>query len=129
MFLLDGMTRDRQTGLVEDKRLKTVDVPWGKVNEMKRTGPDRSAAFRRLVGNREPPQLQGLIESMGRQPQKEFMADLAQEYREQEVQRERADSNASLDRQPEREDYQPERESSASKESDLGDKDYLNVSI
>ena len=77
---LDGLSRDPNTHTIDEDKLNELDVPWGKIEAMKRKAPTQNADFRRLVGDKSPQQLLDLMEHMSRDSQPVFMGNLAAEY-------------------------------------------------
>lgn len=77
-LMLDFMTRDKATNQIDQAKLLTENVPYGKIEEMKQSGPGNNPMFRKMVGSISGQQAAELMEDMAEKGQGEFMGDLMQ---------------------------------------------------
>ena len=75
-LLLDGKTRDKQTGEIDESKLLN-DVPYGSIETMKQMGPENNATFNELVGGVDPMTMQTIMENLNQDDQKDFITSLA----------------------------------------------------
>ncbi len=85
-LMLDFMTRDKATNQIDQTKLLSENVPYGKIEEMKRCGPGNNPMFKKMIGSISGQQAAELMEDMAEKGQGEFMGDLMQRKVRNELQ-------------------------------------------
>ncbi|MBR0131048.1 MAG: hypothetical protein IJM08_07070, partial [Firmicutes bacterium] len=99
-LLLDGKTRNKQTGEI-DEELLLNEVPYGEIENMKLKGPESNKAFEELVGGVDQEQMQTIMDNLSDGDQKEFITSLANQKLENEKLRTGDDFSETQDLQSE----------------------------
>ena len=66
-LMLDFMTRDKATNQIDQTKLLSENVPYGKIEEMKRCGPGNNPMFKKMIGSISGQQAAELMEDMAEQ--------------------------------------------------------------
>ena len=78
-FLLDGVSRSGKGATVDEGKLNNMDVPWDKVEQLKKNGPNSNKTFQTLMKDRTPSELCTIIGNCASKSQAEFVSELAEE--------------------------------------------------